>query len=91
MIGPELLAQISVLTEGERSRVIASVVAPLTRALLAFNAGELGERELLAIELSVNDTLRVIVPAGGYEEMADRTKAAILARVAQLDATEVHA
>jgi hypothetical protein len=84
VIAAEILSRLDVLSPEDRLRVGKSVRDILAFALKRFVAGELGERELLAVTTAVNDCLSAMFRGSGYETFAADAKRAIDERVAQL-------
>jgi len=74
------------LSQQDKVALVPFVIAPLKSALAAFAAGKMGERELIAIEMAVNQTVRELLPAHSYGVMAERTIEALRARLAEMDA-----
>ena len=62
----------------------AQLVQRLQDAMMSFAAGELGERELIAITMAVNTGLRMSI-GDSYAKMADDSDAAMLDRIEELD------
>ncbi len=77
------LAQVRAMPEADRAAMVASVHAPLRRAMAEHAEGQLGERELLAVSSAVNAALLEIV-GDEYRAFADEAESKIQERLAEL-------
>ena len=64
-----------------------TLVANLHAAMAAHAAGDLGERELIAVTMAVNGALKETA-GEAYAEMAEASDAALIERIAELDRGE---
>lgn len=65
-----------------RSGVVNGIV---TAALASFRRGEIGERELIAILLSANETLSDLLKDTGYSGFAVEAARGLRERIVELD------
>jgi hypothetical protein len=85
MIGADLMKRIEALAPPDQVRVQESVLAFLKGAMASYQAGTLGERELICVNLIVNDALKELMAAAGYADFAAKTETALRARLAEMD------
>lgn len=67
--------------------IVRSAVSHLLHAVAAHRAGDLGERELLAITTAANDAIAAAQAgsASPYAAFAAKANAAVMERIAELD------
>lgn len=86
MIGPQLMARIEALPTSDRALIHSSVLDLLRSAMDACAETRIGERELIAVELSVNAALKDLMDKSGYVDFAVKADSELRARIAELDA-----
>ena len=77
MIAPGMRQRINALPVGDRAAVCQSVLDALRGALSARIRGEIGPKELIAIEQATNTAMRELFPHGEYAAFADQVDASI--------------
>jgi len=86
MIGPQLMARIDALPTSDRALIHASVLDILRSAMDACAENRIGERDLIAVELSVNSALKDLMDKSGYADFSVKAESELRARIAELDA-----
>jgi hypothetical protein len=84
VFGADLCARFEALVAEDQLSAIAAISAPFNSAVLAFERGEIGERELLAIGLAVNRAVGEL-PGGPGPIPSLVAEAEMMRRVGELD------
>jgi hypothetical protein len=85
MIPADFQARLKALPTEDMKRVHAAVLHPLNEALRLFTEGKITERDVIAVALAVNSTLKDFPQSYGAAYAATAEKA-LRERLAELDA-----